>query len=103
MASHRRDSRGLPSFAIIGRTAQLELDKVNLTTNKNAIPYDTEKPWVTGGLRLGSPAVTSRGLQEAQMDVIADCIVRTLTNIGDVEVYEGVRRDVKLLADAFPE
>ena len=40
---------------LTGRTAQVELDKVNLTTNKNAIPYDTEKPWVTGGLRLGTP------------------------------------------------
>lgn len=88
---------------ITGRTAQMELDKVNLTTNKNAIPYDTEKPWVTGGLRLGSPAVTSRGLRETQMDVIADCIVRTLTHLGDDGVYDTVRRDVKALADAFPE
>jgi glycine hydroxymethyltransferase len=87
---------------LTGRTAQLELDKVNLTTNKNAIPYDTEKPWVTGGLRLGAPAVTTRGLLEADMDIIADCIVRTLTNVGDAAVYETVRRDVKSLCDRFP-
>lgn len=87
---------------LTGRTAQQELDKVNLTTNKNAIPYDTEKPWVTGGLRLGAPAVTTRGLREPDMDIIADCIVRTLTNIGKADAYNSVRRDVKTLCDRFP-
>ena len=87
---------------LTGRTAQVELDKVNLTTNKNAIPYDTEKPWVTGGLRLGAPAVTTRGLLEADMDIVAECIARTLTNIGDHAVYETVRHDVKSLSDRFP-
>ncbi len=88
--------------SLTGRTAQVELDKVNLTTNKNAIPYDTEKPWVTGGLRLGTPATTSRGLGEAEMDEIADCIARTLTHIGDSGTYDAVRRDVKSLCDRFP-
>ncbi len=87
---------------LTGRTAQVELDKVNLTTNKNAIPYDTEKPWVTSGLRLGTPATTSRGLGEGEMDEIADCIARTLTHIGDAATYESVRRDVKSLCDHFP-
>ena len=87
---------------LTGRTAQQELDKVNLTTNKNAIPYDTEKPWVTGGLRLGAPAVTTRGLREPDMDIIADCIVRTLTHLRDEAVYDSVRRDVKALCDRFP-
>jgi len=87
---------------LTGRTAQVELDKVNLTTNKNAIPYDTEKPWVTSGLRLGTPATTSRGLGESEMDEIADCIARTLTNIGDAATYDAVRRDVKSLCDRFP-
>jgi glycine hydroxymethyltransferase len=88
---------------VTGRTAQVELDKVNLTTNKNAIPYDTEKPWITSGLRLGAPAITTRGLGEPEMDVIADCLARTLTHIGDASVYESVRRDVKSLCDRFPE
>ncbi len=87
---------------LTGRTAQVELDKVNLTTNKNAIPYDTEKPWVTGGLRLGTPATTSRGLGEGEMDEIADCIARTLTHISDAATYDAVRRDVKSLCDRFP-
>ncbi len=88
---------------VTGRTAQVELDKVNLTTNKNAIPYDTEKPWVTSGLRLGAPAVTTRGLGEPEMDTVADCLARTLTHIGDAAMYESVRRDVKTLCDRFPE
>ena len=87
---------------VTGRTAQVELDKVNLTTNKNAIPYDTEKPWITSGLRLGAPAVTTRGLREPDMDTITDCIARTLTNIGNAAVYDSVRRDVKTLCDRFP-
>ena len=87
---------------LTGRTAQVELDKVNLTTNKNAIPYDTEKPWVTSGLRLGTPATTSRGLGEGEMDEIADCLARTLTHIGDAATYDAVRRDVKSLCDRFP-
>ncbi len=88
--------------AITGRTAQVELDKVNLTTNKNAIPYDTEKPWVTGGLRVGTPAVTTRGLRENDMETIADCLVRTLTSVGNAAVYDSVRRDVKTLCERFP-
>jgi len=87
---------------LTGRTAQVELDKVNLTTNKNAIPYDTEKPWVTGGLRLGTPATTSRGLGESEMDEVAACIARTLAHIGDAAAYQQVRRDVKSLCDRFP-
>ena len=87
---------------ITGRTAQVELDKVNLTTNKNAIPYDTEKPWITGGIRLGAPAVTSRGLREADVDIVADCIVRTLTNVGNAGVYDSVKADVKSLCDRYP-
>jgi len=87
---------------LTGRTAQVELDKVNLTTNKNAIPYDTEQPWVTGGLRLGTPATTSRGLGESEMDEVAEGIAYTLTHIGDRDAYDKVRRDVKSLCDRFP-
>jgi len=87
---------------LTGRTAQVELDKVNLTTNKNAIPYDTEKPWITGGLRLGAPAVTTRGFKEAEMDTVAGLIAQTLTNIGSNAAYDAVRAEVKLLSDRFP-
>jgi glycine hydroxymethyltransferase len=87
---------------LTGRTAQTKLDTVNITTNKNAIPYDTEKPWVTSGIRLGSPAVTTRGFREAEMDLVADLLHRALTNVNDEAVLDSVRRDVHLLTSRFP-
>ena len=73
-----------------------------MTTNKNAIPYDTEKPWITGGLQVGAPAVTTRGFKEAEMDTVAGLIAKTLTNIGSDAAYDAVRAEVKLLSDRFP-
>jgi glycine hydroxymethyltransferase len=87
---------------LTGRKAQTTLDEVNITTNKNAIPYDTEKPWITSGIRLGSPASTSRGFQEAEMRKVAKLIHKTLTNVGDQAVYTEVRAAVKELCDKFP-
>jgi len=87
---------------LTGRTAQVELDKVNLTTNKNAIPYDTEKPWINGRIRLGAPAVTSQGFNAAEMDTVAGLIAQTLANIGSDAVYDAVRAEVKTLSDRFP-
>ncbi len=87
---------------VTGRKAQIELDAVNLTTNKNAIPYDTEKPWITSGLRVGTPAGTTRGFGEAEFAQIAELIHRTLTHLDDAAVYESVRRDVRVLCEKFP-
>ncbi len=87
---------------VTGRKAQIELDAVNLTTNKNAIPYDTEKPWITSGLRVGTPAGTTRGFGEAEFAQIAELIHRTLTHLDDAAVYESVRRDVQVLCEKFP-
>ncbi len=87
---------------LTGKKAQTELDEVNITTNKNAIPYDTEKPWITSGLRLGTPAATTRGFAEAEFEQVGELIHRTLTNTGDAAVYDSVRRDVQALCDRFP-
>ena len=87
---------------LTGKKAQTELDEVNITTNKNAIPYDTEKPWITSGLRLGTPAATTRGFAEAEFEQVGELIYRTLTNTGDAAVYDSVRRDVQALCDRFP-
>jgi glycine hydroxymethyltransferase len=87
---------------LTGRKAQLELDDVNITTNKNAIPYDTEKPWVTSGIRLGSPASTSRGFRENEMRQVARLIHLSLTHIGDGAAKAEVRAGVKELCDRFP-
>jgi glycine hydroxymethyltransferase len=87
---------------LTGRKAQIELDEVGLTTNKNAIPYDTEKPWVTSGIRIGTPATTTRGFAETEMREVADLIALTLANVGSESVYADVRRRVQSLCDRFP-
>jgi glycine hydroxymethyltransferase len=92
----------LRSQRLTGRKAQLELDEVGLTTNKNAIPYDTEKPWVTSGIRIGTPATTTRGFRENEMREIADLLSLTLLNVGSKDIYSEVRLRVSALCDRYP-
>ena len=92
----------LRPMGLKGNKSQVELDKVNITCNKNSIPFDTESPFVTSGIRLGSPASTSRGFRENEMRQVARLIYRTLTNMGNEDVYDEVRRGVKVLCDQFP-
>jgi len=78
------------SFNITGKAAEHLLDEVGITTNKNMIPFDDEKPFVTSGIRMGTPALTSRGLNLADMEEIADIIYETLKNAG---INCGVRHE----------
>ncbi|KPK47923.1 MAG: serine hydroxymethyltransferase [Dehalococcoidia bacterium SM23_28_2] len=87
---------------ITGRDAQLALDAVGITVNKNTIPYDERPPTVGSGIRIGTPAVTSRGCGPDEMRRIAAFIVRVLSNIGDEKVAAAVRREVAELAGSFP-
>ncbi len=87
---------------LTGKTAQAVLDEAGITTNKNLVPYDTAKPFVTSGIRLGTPAVTTRGMGEAEMPQIAELIDRALTHKDDEAALSAVRRDVKTLCDRFP-
>lgn len=86
---------------LTGKQAEEALGEVGITTNKNTIPFDPETPFITSGLRIGTPAVTSRGMQEEQMDIIADLINNTLTSIGDEKVKESTRQRVEELCSAF--
>ena len=90
------------SKGITGKDAQNILDAANVTTNKNTIPFDTQKPMVASGIRIGTPAVTTRGLREPEMKTIANLIARVLDSKGDAGVTAQVRRDVKELCDRFP-
>jgi len=90
------------SKGITGRDAQNMLEAANITVNKNTIPFDQNKPMVASGVRIGSPAVTTRGLLEADMKTIATLIARVLDSNGDAGVIESVKRDVKELCDRFP-
>ena len=88
------------SFGVTGKEAQLKLDDVFITCNKNTIPFDPEKPTITSGIRLGTPAVTTRGMKEKDMDVIADLIVRTLKDYDSQK--ETVSKEVADFLSGFP-
>ena len=87
---------------LTGKDAEKLLDKVNITCNKNTVPNDTEKPFITSGIRLGSPAVTSRGFKKEDMKVIAQCLFDALMNPEDEAVLESVRVRVKALTTKYP-
>ncbi len=91
----------LRSFGINGKVAQQVLDDVGITTNKNAIPFDPEKPFVTSGLRVGTPAVTTRGMKEPEMALIASLIARALRATEDEAEKEQVRKEVRELTASF--
>ncbi len=87
---------------ITGRDAEQLLDRVSITVNKNAIPNDPEKPMVTSGIRIGTPAVTTRGMKEAEMVQIADLIDRAITHRNDEAALERIRAEVHELTARFP-
>ena len=88
-------------FGINGKIAQAALEKANITTNKNTIPNDPEKPFVTSGIRLGTPAVTTRGMGEAEMKEIAGLIAEVLRHHEDDGVAASVKAKVVALCDRF--
>ena len=87
---------------ITGKDAQEALDRAWITANKNTVPFDTRSPMVTSGIRLGTPAVTTRGMREAEMARIAELIDRVLTNLGVPAVEAQVRGEVQELTSRFP-
>ena len=87
---------------VTGRDAADAMDKAGITVNKNMIPFDPAKPAVTSGIRVGTAAVTTRGMKEAEMVKIADFMTRIVENLGNEEVYQQVHQEVKALAADFP-
>jgi glycine hydroxymethyltransferase len=87
---------------ITGKDAQNALDRAAITVNKNTIPFEKRSPMVTSGIRLGSPAVTTRGMKESEMDVIAGLIDRVLSRLGDAAVEARTRGEVRELTSRFP-
>lgn len=90
----------LTGTGVTGKTLQENLDKVHITANKNGIPFDTEKPTITSGLRIGTPAVTSRGMKEADMDEIADLISLAIFDFDAKE--EEIRNRADALLAKYP-
>ena len=87
---------------ITGKKAQETLDKAHITLNKNAVPFDDKSPFVTSGIRVGVPAVTTRGMKEADMQTIVDLIDKVLMNIDDETVIASVKEEVKTFMKQFP-
>ncbi len=87
---------------VTGKDAQAVLDRAWITVNKNTIPFETKSPMVTSGIRIGTPAVTTRGMKEPEMARIAELIDRVLSNVGSSAVEAAVRVDVQELTGRFP-
>jgi glycine hydroxymethyltransferase len=90
------------SKGVTGKVAEAALDKAGITVNKNAIPFDTNAPMVASGIRIGTPAVTTRGMREPEMDAVAEFIARVLAAPDDDRALAAVRSDVKQLCKKFP-
>ena len=92
----------LTPLGITGQAAETVLEQADIIANKNAIPFDTRPPRVTSGLRLGTPAITSRGFKEDEAREVSRLIVEVLTNMEDDQVRQRVKRQVKELTSRFP-
>jgi glycine hydroxymethyltransferase len=87
---------------ITGKAAEEALDKAGITVNKNTVPFETRSPFVTSGIRIGTPACTSHGLKESEMDQVAGFIADAIANIGNDEALAGIQKRVNELMKKFP-
>ncbi|RKY87480.1 serine hydroxymethyltransferase [candidate division KSB1 bacterium] len=87
---------------ITGRDAEKALEQAGITVNKNMVPFDQQSPFITSGIRIGTPALTTRGMKEEQMELISEMIDRVLCNLGNEQVYQRVFGDVQELCQQFP-
>jgi glycine hydroxymethyltransferase len=92
----------LRSKNVTGKDTQEALDEAGITVNKNAVPFDDKSPLITSGIRVGTPALTTRGMKEAEMEVVGELINEVIVNIGKTEVYKSVAKKVEALCTRFP-
>ena len=92
----------LRDLGITGRAAEEALEGVGIIANRNAIPFDSRPPQLASGIRLGTPAVTTRGFGPAEIKRIAQLIIKVVTNIGDEKTYQKVRQEVEDISSRFP-
>lgn len=92
----------LTNLDITGKEAEKILEKVNITVNKNGVPYDTKSPLITSGIRLGTPALTTRGMKEEEMILVGNLIVKALKNSNDDEALQNIIEDIQILCKKFP-
>jgi len=92
----------LCALGITGKDAEKWLDEASITVNKNGIPFDQKSPFVTSGIRVGTPALTTRGMGTAEMEEIAGYIMEVLKSKGESKVVAGVKEGVLRLTSRFP-
>jgi glycine hydroxymethyltransferase len=92
----------LRSKNVTGKDAQEALDAAGITVNKNAVPFDDKSPLITSGIRIGTPALTTRGMKEAEMEYIGGLINEVIVNVGKHEVHKSVAKKVEELCGRFP-
>jgi glycine hydroxymethyltransferase len=87
---------------LTGKAVEQALEKAGITVNKNTVPFDPQKPFVTSGIRMGTPALTTRGMKEPEMKEIAALIDKVISNLGDETVYAQVKEEILTLCQKFP-
>ena len=92
----------LRNSEITGKLAQETLERAGITANRNTVPFDRRSPFVTSGVRIGTPAVTTRGMKEPEMRVIAEWIRRALAKVGDPPGLDAIAAEVRALCERFP-
>ncbi len=90
------------SFDLSGKKAEKILDEIHITCNKNTIPFDTESPFITSGIRIGSAAMTTRGLKEKEFKLIGEIIYKSLSNVDDKDIQKECKKEVLELTKKFP-
>ena len=90
------------SFNLSGKKAEKILDEIHITCNKNTIPFDAESPFITSGIRIGSAAMTTRGLKEKEFKLIGEIIYKSLSNVDDKDIQKECKRAVLELTKEFP-
>ena len=92
----------LTNKGVSGKVAEKTLEKAGITVNKNMVPFDKRSPFVTSGIRIGSPAITTRGMGEDEMVQIINFIDKIISNIEDESIIEKVKTEVQALCSSFP-
>ena len=92
----------LRSKNVTGKDAENALVKADITVNKNMVPFDTESPFVTSGIRVGTPAITSRGVNDDEMPKIVELIDKVIQNVNNEAVLDAVRQEVNALMGHRP-
>ncbi len=92
----------LRSKGVTGKDTEIALEKADITVNKNMVPFDTESPFVTSGIRVGTPAITTRGMKDNEMETIVNLIDRVITNIEDEAIIGAVKKEVNALMQDRP-